>query len=87
MIRMKQPPADAERSVQKFDRATDHEYRDRVRIILVAHRGRQYQEIAADLGRTGGPSGPGQLDSRRTGRPPKECQGHSCPPVGDAAVL
>jgi transposase len=50
MIRVQLPAADAERLDQEFRRAEDRRYRDRLQIVLMAHRGRRYQDIAADLG-------------------------------------
>src|SRR3954468_20405545 len=50
MIRVKLSLADAGRLGREFDRADDRKYRDRLQIVLMAHRGRKYQDIAADLG-------------------------------------
>ena len=50
MIRVALPPAEAERLAGEFDRAADRKYRDRLQIVLMAHRGRAYQDIAADVG-------------------------------------
>ena len=52
MIRVTLPPADADRLAGEFDRADDCKYRDRLQIVLMAHRGRAYQDIAADVGVT-----------------------------------
>ena len=50
MIRIQLPPAEAERLDALF-RATDNRIlRDRLQIVLMAHRGRARQDIAADLG-------------------------------------
>src|SRR6516164_9053790 len=50
MIRIQLPSAEAERLDGRF-RATDHrKLRDRLQIVLAAHRGRARQDIAADLG-------------------------------------
>jgi transposase len=49
-IRIQLPPAEAERLDGLF-RATDNrKLRDRLQIVLLAHRGRARQDIAADLG-------------------------------------
>ena len=50
MIRVTLPPTDAERLDREFDRAADRKFRDRLQIVLMAHRGRKYQDIAADVG-------------------------------------
>jgi len=50
VIRIQLPPAEAERLDALF-RATDNRIlRDRLQIVLMAHRGRARQDIAADLG-------------------------------------
>jgi transposase len=50
MIRIQLPPPEAERLDGLF-RATDNrQLRDRLQIVLMAHRGRARQDIAADLG-------------------------------------
>ena len=49
MIRIQLPQAEVERLEQKFRSAEDRKPRDRLRIILLAHRGREHQDIAADL--------------------------------------
>jgi transposase len=50
MIRIQLPAAEAERLDRLF-RATDNrKLRDRLQIVLLAHRGRARQDIAADLG-------------------------------------
>ena len=50
MIRVTLPRVDAERLDREFARAADRKLRDRVQIVLMAHRGRKYQDIAADVG-------------------------------------
>ena len=50
MIHIQLPPAEAQRLDGLF-RATDNrKLRDRLQIVLMAHRGRPRQDIAADLG-------------------------------------
>lgn len=49
MIRIQLPQAEVERLEQAFRSADDRKFRDRVQIVLLAHRGRQHQDIAADL--------------------------------------
>jgi len=50
MIRIQLPPADAERLEVAFRSTADRKLRDRLQIVLMAHRGRARQDIAADLG-------------------------------------
>ena len=50
MIRIQLPPAEAERLGACFRATDDRTFRDRLQIVLMAHRGRQHQDIAADLG-------------------------------------
>jgi transposase len=49
MIRIQLPQADVERLEQTFRSTKDRKLRDRLHIVLLAHRGRQHQDIAADL--------------------------------------
>ena len=50
MIHIQLPPAEAER-LDRLCRATaDRKLRERLQIVLMAHRGRPRQDIAADLG-------------------------------------
>jgi transposase len=50
VIRIALPPTEADRLDSLF-RSTDHrKLRDRLQIVLMAHRGRARQDIAADLG-------------------------------------
>jgi transposase len=49
MIRIQLPQAEVERLEGAFRSAEDRKLRDRVQIVLLAHRGRQHQDIAADL--------------------------------------
>ena len=49
MIRIQLPPAEVERLEQEFRSTDDRKLRDRLQIILLAHRGRKHQDIAADL--------------------------------------
>ena len=50
MIRIQLPPAEAERLGACFRATADRQLRDRLQIVLLAHRGRKHQDIAADLG-------------------------------------
>jgi transposase len=49
MIRIRLPQAEVEQLEQVFRSTEDRKLRDRVQIVLLAHRGRQHQDIAADL--------------------------------------
>ena len=50
MIRIQLPEDEALRLQRQFRQTTDRKLRDRLQIVLLAHRGRQHQDIAADLG-------------------------------------
>jgi transposase len=50
MIRIQLSEDEALRLQRQFRRTTDRKLRDRLQIVLLAHRGRQHQDIAADLG-------------------------------------
>jgi transposase len=50
MSRIHLPPAEAERLDALFRSTDDRKLRDRLQIVLMAHRGRPRQDIAADLG-------------------------------------
>lgn len=50
MIRVQLPPAEADRLDALFRSTTDRKFRDRLQIVLMAHRGRARRDIAADLG-------------------------------------
>lgn len=49
MIRIQLPPTQAERLDALFRSTDDRKLRDRLQIVLMAHRGRARQDIAADL--------------------------------------
>src|SRR5687767_11505886 len=49
MIRIQLPPAEVERLEGAFRSAEGRKLRDRLQIVLLAHRGRKHQDIAADL--------------------------------------
>jgi transposase len=49
VIRIQLADAEARRLEQAFLQATDRKLRDRLQIVLMAHRGRPHQDIAADL--------------------------------------
>src|SRR5262245_4489894 len=49
MIRIQLPPAEVERLEEAFRGAEDRKLRDRLQIVLLAHKGRKHQDIAADL--------------------------------------
>ena len=50
MIRVNLPADEVHRLEQVFRQTTDRRLRDRVQIVLMAHRGRPHGQIAADLG-------------------------------------
>ena len=50
MIRIQLPQAEADRLEELFRSTEDRKLRDRLQIVLMAHRGRPHQDIAADLG-------------------------------------
>ena len=50
MIRIHLPPAEAERLDALFRSTADRKLRDRLQIVLMAHRGRPHKDIARDLG-------------------------------------
>jgi transposase len=50
MIRIQLPATEAERLGTLFRSTADRKLRDRLQIVLLAHRGRARQDIAADLG-------------------------------------
>src|SRR6185369_17157278 len=49
MIRIQLPQAEVERLEQAFRSTEDRKLRDRLPIVLLAHRGRKHQDIATDL--------------------------------------
>src|ERR1051325_8531932 len=50
MIQIHLPPAEADRLEAHFRSTDNRRLRDRLQIVLMAHRGRPHQDIAADLG-------------------------------------
>ena len=50
MIRIQLPQGEAGRLEQLFRSTEDRKFRDRLQIVLMAHRGRRRQDIAKDLG-------------------------------------
>jgi transposase len=50
MIRIQLPPEEAEHLDDLFRATTDRKLRDRLQLVLMAHRGRARQDIATDLG-------------------------------------
>jgi transposase len=50
VIRIQLPPTEAERLGTLFRATDDRKLRDRLQIVLFAHRGRARQDIATDLG-------------------------------------
>jgi transposase len=50
MIRIQLPPSEADRLEELFRSTRDRKLRDRLQIVLLAHRGRPRQDIARDLG-------------------------------------
>jgi transposase len=49
MIRIQLPPADVERLEHLFRTTDDRKLRDRLQVVLLAHKARQHKDIAADL--------------------------------------
>src|SRR5438477_8002697 len=49
MIRIRFPEAEARTLEAQFRSAQDRKLRDRLQIVLLPHRGRNHQDIAADL--------------------------------------
>lgn len=49
MIRIQLPPVEVERLQSQFRATDDRKLRDRLQIVLLAHKGRQHKDIAADL--------------------------------------
>jgi transposase len=49
MIRIRLPEAEAQELEALFRRTEDRKLRDRLQIVLLAHKGRKHQDIAADL--------------------------------------
>ncbi len=49
MIHIRLPEEEAQKVEAEFRSTNDRKYRDRLQIILLAHKGRQHQDIAADL--------------------------------------
>jgi len=49
MIRIRLPQAEAWELEAEFRSTQDRKLRDRLQIVLLAHKGRQHQDIAADL--------------------------------------
>jgi transposase len=50
MIRIQLPPTEADRLQELFRSTQDRKLRDRLQIVLMAHRGRPHRDIALDLG-------------------------------------
>jgi transposase len=50
MIRIQLPQGEADRLEQLFRSTQDRKFRDRLQMVLMAHRGRRRQDIAKDLG-------------------------------------
>jgi len=49
MIRIRLPAAEAQSLEAQFRSTEDRKLRDRLQIVLLAHKGRKHQDIAADL--------------------------------------
>jgi len=49
VIRIQLPPAEVERLESQFRCTGDRKLRDRLQIVLLAHKGRRHKDIAADL--------------------------------------
>jgi transposase len=50
MIRIRLPEAEAQKLGAAFRSTEDRKLRDHLQIVLLAHKGRKHQDIAADLG-------------------------------------
>src|SRR5215218_1122068 len=50
MIRIRLAEAEAESLEAQFRSTADRKFRDRLQIVLLAHKGRPHRDIAADLG-------------------------------------
>lgn len=50
MIRIRLPEAEAQLLGAEFRGTADRQFRDRLQIVLLAHKGRPHRDIAADLG-------------------------------------
>lgn len=50
MIRIRLPEAEAQTLEAEFRGTADRKFRDRLQIVLLAHKGRPHRDIAADLG-------------------------------------
>jgi len=50
MIHLQLSPTQVQHLEQQFRATDDRPFRDRLQVVLMAHRGRQRQDIAADLG-------------------------------------
>jgi transposase len=49
MIRIRLSEAEVQELEARFRSTTDRKFRDRLQIVLLAHKGRKHQDIAADL--------------------------------------
>jgi transposase len=49
LIRIQLPAPEAQRLEQAFRSTDDRKFRDRLQIVLLAHKGRRHKDIAADL--------------------------------------
>jgi transposase len=49
VIRIQLPPVEVERLRSEFRATDDRKFRDRLQIVLMAHKGRRHKDIAADL--------------------------------------
>jgi transposase len=49
VIRIQLPPTEVERLESEFRSTDDRKLRDRLQIVLLAHKGRMHKDIAADL--------------------------------------
>jgi transposase len=78
MIRIQLPEDEVQCLEQAFRQADDRKLRDRLQIVLMAHRGRKHADIAADLGltpRTVQRWLNAYLDSRLEGLRPRKAKG------------
>ena len=88
MIRVHLPDAEVRHLEQVFREAPDRRLRDRVQIVLMAHRGRPHGQIAADLGvsrRTAPRWLNAYLDRGHGGLTPKKARGAAAKAPADLA--
>jgi transposase len=88
MIRVRLPEGEGRQLEQAFRQATDRKLRDRLQIVLLAHRGRPHQGIAQDLAvspRTVQRWLNAYLDGRLPGLQPRKAKGAAAKIPADLA--